>query len=424
MTSVDTTRGFALVDAHVRAGRLPDAEKVCRILLSVDPAHPATLRRLGVLRHMARDYAAAVRLFGASVVAGDSSAQGDLGVALMKAGRLPDALERFSAARALAPQDARVGYNLAMALLAAGRLDDGFRLYEERWRLKGPVPWIGRWDCFWDGQPLKGETLLVHAEQGFGDAIQFARYVPLAAARGARVVLAVPHELRRLMAGLPGCAHILSEGERIPAYAAHVPLMSLPRLFGTGIGDIPADTPYLRVPDAETHENRNGLLRVGLAWAGRGEDPDDVHRSCALALLAPLLATPGVEFHSLQKGPAEEELDRLADGRRVIRHGSALKDFADTAARIATLDLVVGVDTAVVHLAGALGKPCWVLLSADPDWRWMRERADTPWYPATRLFRQASLGVWPPVIAQVADALARLSGMAPRPEPSPETIRS
>lgn len=398
----------AVVDSHTRAGRLAEAEAACRALVSVDPVCAAGLRQLGALRHTARDYPAAVRLFTAAVTAGDPSAQGDLGVGLMKVGRLPDAVARFRAARSQAPQDARVGYNLAMALLAAGQLDEGFCLYEERWRLKGPVSWIRHWDRFWNGRPLNGETLLVHAEQGFGDAIQFARYVPMAAARGARVVLAAPHELRRLMTVLPGCAAILSEGEAIPSYAAHVPLMSLPRLFGTGIKSVPANVPYLMVPGVPPQGE--GLLRVGVVWAGRREDPDDVHRSCPLERLSPLFAIPGVEVHSLQKGADEDDLDHVPEGRRVIRHGRLLTDFADTAARIAGLDLVIAVDTAVVHLAGALGKPCWILLSTDPDWRWMRDRADSPWYPTVRLFRQPSLGDWSPVVAQMTNELRSMAG--------------
>lgn len=413
MTSAEVVRRLAAaVEAHSRAGRLAEAEAVCRAVISVDPSCAPVLRRLGVLRHAARDYSAAVRLFTAAAAMGDRGAQGDLGVALMKAGRLSEAVTNFHAARSQAPDDPRVGYNLAMALLAAGQIDNGFRLYEERWRLKGPVGWIRHWDRFWDGRPLNGETLLVHAEQGFGDTIQFARYVPLAAERGARVVLAVPHELRRLMTGLPGCAAILSEGEAIPPYAAHVPLMSLPRLFGAGPDRVSAAIPYLMLPDA-AHPSIGGRLRVGLVWAGRREDPDDAQRSCPLELFSPLFTMPGVEIHSLQKGVDEDDLDRLPDGGRVIRHGRSLIDFADTATQITRLDLVIAVDTAIVHLAGALGKPCWVLLSTDPDWRWMRDRVDSPWYPTVRLFRQPTFGDWPSVIARITDDLR---GMA-------ETVR-
>lgn len=410
MTNID--RRLADVDAFFQVGRLAKAAEICRALLRDEPNHPGVLHRLGVLHHLGRDYAGAARLLVAAVAAGNRAAHGDLAVSLMKAGCAEEALAHFRTAHEFAPQDARVGYNLAMALLAAGAVEEGFRLYEQRWRLKGPVSWISRWDLFWDGRPLDGRTLLVHAEQGFGDSIQFARYVPLAAARGARVVLAVPKELRRLMAGLGGCAHVLSEGERTPPYAAHVPLMSLPHLFGTTLDTIPATVPYLKAPgpgpNGAESSGSGAPLRIGLVWAGRAEDPDDLHRSCALKELAPLLNLSGVEIHSLQKGPAESDLEHVAGGERVIRHGTALNDFADTAAMVAKLDLIIGVDTAVVHLAGALEKPAWVLLSADPDWRWMRGRSDSPWYPTLRLFRQPSLGFWEPVVAQVCDELARL----------------
>ncbi|HYG91054.1 MAG TPA: glycosyltransferase family 9 protein [Azospirillum sp.] len=397
-------------DAHYHAGRLSEAEVVCRAVLIVEPRHGGALHRLGILAHAAGDYSRAARLLTAAVTSGEASAHGNLAVVLMKAGFPDAALTHFHAAHALAPRDARAGYNLAMALLGAGALEEGFRLYEQRWRLKGPTPWISRWDLFWDGRPLDGRILLAHAEQGFGDSIQFARYVALAAARGAQVILAVPRALQRLMEGLDGCARVLSEGESVPAYAAHVPLMSLPRIFGTTEATIPASVPYIRAPSSSSFPlpRSAGLpLRVGLVWAGRAEDPEDAQRSCPLERLAPLLTMAGVEFHSLQKGPPEAGLDGVVGGDRVIRHGDSLQDFADTAALVAGLDLVIGVDTAVIHLAGALARPVWTLLSADPDWRWMRGRTDSPWYPTMRLFRQPVLGDWTTVIADVAQSLRR-----------------
>ena len=406
MISIDDA--LARADAHYHTGRLAEAEAVCRAVLAGEPRHGGVLHRLGILAHAAGDYGRAAWLLTAAVTSGDASAHGSLAVVLMKAGFPNAALAHFRAAHALAPEDARAGYNLAMALLGAGALAEGFRLYEERWRLKGPIPWISRWDLFWDGRSLNGGILLVHAEQGFGDSIQFARYIPLAAARGSRVVLAVPPELRRLMEGIDGVERVLSEGERVPAYAAHVPLMSLPRIFGTTEATIPASVPYIRAPSSLPllpPRDAGCSLRAGLVWAGRAEDPEDAQRSCPVERLAPLLAVPGVEFHSLQKGLAEAGLDGVAGGDRVIRHGDALKDFADTAALVAGLDLVIGVDTAVVHLAGALGRPVWTLLATDPDWRWMRGRSDSPWYPTMRLFRQPAPGDWGTVLAAVEQNL-------------------
>lgn len=406
---------LARADAHYHAGRSAEAGAACRAVLVWEPRHGGALHRLGLLAHAAGDYGRAARLLSAAIASGDASAHGSLAVVLMKAGFPNTALAHFRTAHALAPADARVGYNLAMALLGAGAFEEGFRLYEQRWRLKGPTPWISRWDAFWDGRPLDGGILLVHVEQGFGDSIQFARYIPLAAARGARVILAVPPELRRLMEGIDGIERILSEGERVPAYAAHAPLMSLPRIFGTTEATIPASVPYIRVASSSPPlppRDAGCSLRVGLVWAGRAEDPEDAQRSCPVERLAPLLATNGVEFHSLQKGPAEAGLNRVAGGHQVIRHGDTLKDFADTAALVAGLDLVIGVDTAVVHLAGALARPVWTLLSADPDWRWMRGRSDSPWYPTMKLFRQPALGDWTTVLATVEQKL-RAFGTAP-----------
>ncbi|HYG89066.1 MAG TPA: glycosyltransferase family 9 protein [Azospirillum sp.] len=406
MTSLDDA--LARADAHYHAGRPVAAAAACRAVLALEPRHRGALHRLGILAHAAGDHGRAARLLTAAIAAGEASAHGSLAVVLMKAGFPDAALVHFRAAHALAPDDARVGYNLAMALLGAGALEEGFRLYEQRWRLKGPTPWISRWDRFWDGRPLDGGILLVHAEQGFGDTIQFARYIPLAAGRGARVVLAVPAELRRLMGGVDGCGRILSEGERAPDYAAHVPLMSLPRIFGTVEATIPASVPYIRAPASSPPplpRDAGSPPRVGLVWAGRPEDPEDARRSCPVERLAPLLAIAGVEFHSLQKGPAEVGLGRVAGGERVVRHGASLTDFADTAALVDALDLVIGVDTAVVHLAGALGRPVWTLLSTDPDWRWMRGRSDSPWYPSMRLFRQPGPGDWTAVLAAVGERL-------------------
>jgi hypothetical protein len=261
----------------------------------------------------------------------------------------------------------------------------------------------------WRGEPAAGRTLLIHAEQGFGDTLQFLRYVPMAAARGLRVVLEVPAPLARLAATLPGVTKLVVQGEKLPDFDLHVPMLSLPLAFDTVLETIPAATPYISVTPAEAarwrHKIAGSGLKVGLVWAGnaRRENPSlaavDRRRSLHPVALLPLFEVPGAKFVSLQKdGPA---------GLPLLDYMSEIQDFSDTAALIAGLDLVIAADTAVAHLAGALGKEVWLLNRYDACWRWLRGRADSPWYPSMRLYTQPEAGDWDTVITQVAADLAR-----------------
>ena len=278
-------------------------------------------------------------------------------------------------------------------------------------------------------------VVLVHAEQGLGDTLQFCRYVPLVAA-GSKLVLEVQAPLRRLLSGLPGIAAIVARGDRLPPYDAHAALLSLPLLVGTRLPTIPCEIPYLAADPrdcARWRQRLGGLsgLRVGLVWAG-GFRPDqpwaaavDRRRSMALAQMAPLAAIAGVSFLSLQKGePAGQALSPPA-GMVLHDFTAELADFTDTAALIEALDLVISVDTAVAHLAGALGKPVWLLNRFDTCWRWLLDRDDSPWYPSLRQFRQPVAGDWASVMAAVSAALAALvrdgrsTGAAPSVEGHP-----
>ncbi len=267
-------------------------------------------------------------------------------------------------------------------------------------------------------------TILLHAEQGYGDTLQFCRYVPLVAQR-ARVVLGVPTALRRLMASLPGDKLIVTEDDALPPFDLHCPLLSLPLAFGTTLATIPATIPYLRADRLLTARWRKRLtalpgLKVGLVWAGESSQAmadaqaRDRRRSIPLARLARLGDVPRVSLVSLQKGAAATQAREPPAGLTIHDWTDELTDFADTAALVAGLDLVISVDTAVAHLAGALGKPVWVLNRADACWRWLRDRSDSPWYPTVRLFRQPTHGDWDPVITEVAAALATFE-MAPPP---------
>lgn len=385
--------------------------RIVRDLLAQHPGDGAALNLAGVLAFLDGDLQPAADALTAAADLGVAGAQNSLGVALMKLGRSREAVGAFRTALLRDPNDAGAGYNLAMVLLGRGAWEEGFRLYEWRWVLKGPPSWLARaWGRFWLGERLNGGTLLVHAEQGLGDTIQFARYLALARARaGGRVVVAAPRPLHRLLAGAPGVDKVVGEGDRLPEFAVHVPLMSLPLILGlTGQGDIPSAIPYLTLPPAA--ERAPGKPRIGIVWAGNRADPDDRYRSITLEELAPLFATEGVEWHSLQVGEDGQALDTLPRG--TVRPLAAQPaDFADTAAVIRRLDLVVTVDTATAHLAGAMGAPVWLLLSAQPDWRWLQVRADTPWYPKMRIFRQERLGDWRGVVAELGTALAERFGL-------------
>lgn len=360
-----------------------------------------------------------------------TDAWNNLGLTYVDMNRHADALACYGRALALSPDSAETHWNRALCLLQMGELSAGFAEYEWRWRRKRIAPNRRAFEApLWLGEtPLAGKTILLHAEQGLGDTLQFCRYATLVAAQGARVVLEVQPELTRLLDALEGVDELITAGTPLPAFDCHSPLLSLPLAFHTTVSTIPARTPYLSADDAATAHWRTRIaqagpphaLKVGLVWAG-GHRPhvpelrkNDARRSLTFDRFAPIVETPGVQFFSLQKGDnAARQLSAMAErheaSRRVIDWTDELTDFADTAALIENLDLVISVDTSTAHLAGALNKPVWILNRLDTCWRWMLEREDTPWYPSARLFRQPSLGDWESVIDSVARALATLAG--------------
>lgn len=332
----------------------------------------------------------------------------NLGCLLFDMGRPAEAEAHYRKALQLRRPNPEAVHNLAMAKLLAGSLREGWRDYETRWEIP-PLRPRGFRQPQWMGEDLQGRTLLVHHEQGFGDSIQFCRFVPKAAETG-RVVLEVARELVRLMSSLDGVAQIVPRGEALPEFDLHCPMMSLPRAFDTGLEDIPAAIPYLRARPEQVRAWQARLSRlpgprVGVVWAA-GLGIRWVHRKKSIRFerLRPLLEVPGVTFVSLQKGAAGRP---VLSGVRVEDWTKELRDFADTAALIEALDLVIGIDTSVIHLAGALAKPVWVLNPHETCWRWLLDRDDSPWYPTLRLFRQSRPGDWDPVIARVAEELKR-----------------
>ncbi len=339
-------------------------------------------------------------------------------IALRRLDRPQEAL--MSAARAIAaqPDFAPARFVEAGVRLYLGDFAGGWRGYEwrrggaftpQRRKLAAPL-WLGE-------QPLAGKTILLHAEQGFGDTIQFVRYAPLVAARGARVLVEVQPPLAPLVSDMPGIAAVLGRGAQLPPFDLHCPLPSLPLAFGTDLETIPASVPYLAPLQHRVASWRARLPRcrplIGLVWAGERAHDNDINRSMRLEALAPLLDLPDVQFVSLQHDVRESDAPLLAQRTDILSIGQQFTDFADTAAAIAALDLVIAVDTAVAHLTGALGKPLFVLLPFAADFRWLRKRADSPWYPTARLFRQPQFADWSAVIEAVRRALMELISFSP-----------
>lgn len=387
-----------------------------RRLLELDPRHSKACNNLGILHQRRGDLAAATQCFNDSIRFDPGLAEPHVNLGnLMDIQGDPDAAARhYRRALEIDPGHAHAHRCLAQALLAMGQYESGWEEYEWRWRAGDPQfrppPFQ---QPLWDGsQDIAGKRVLLHAEQGFGDAIQFIRYATLVAARGAKVFVICDAALRTLLQTVPGVESVVEPGRVLPGFEFHAPLMSLPKAFRTTVESIPVQVPYV-FPDPGLVEawrgrlsGQAGRLKIGLAWAGRPTFVAAGMKSCPLERLAALLDTADCAFFSLQKGEAAADLKRLVGGGApVADYTDALHDFADTAALIAALDIVISIDTAAAHVAGALGKPVWVLLAAVPDWRWLPRAGALKWYPTARLFRQRTAGAWESVVAEVRQAL-------------------
>jgi tetratricopeptide (TPR) repeat protein len=333
------------------------------------------------------------------------------GNALKELNRPDEALASYEKAIALKPEHVEVHWNESLLRLLIGDFERGWAKYEWRWRSRAlalrnrnflqPL-WLG-------ADTVYGKTILLHGEQGLGDTIQFCRYAPLVAARGARVILEVDESLRELVSGLAGVSQYVSKGETLPQFDLHCPLLSLPLAFGTRLETIPSTTPYLLAP-AHAAANWEALLtgktrpRIGMVWSGDPRHKEDRNRSIALRTLLPLLDVAAT-FVSLQRDVRTGDAQLLEEQKGILHFGGNLGAFSDTAALISHLDLVITVDTSVAHLAGALNRPVWILLPFIPDWRWLLDRDDSPWYPTARLFRQDSSRDWQGVVERIRDEL-------------------
>ncbi len=376
-----------------QAGHGLEAETCFKTALSVDPNHWMTLYNYGV-------YLASER-------------------------RYTEAIEMYERAGRVDPNHHLSFWNLSNLLLRLGDYPKAWPMYEWRWKtdhlkpayLQLPMP-------LWTGQDLQGKRILLHFEQGYGDAFQFIRFAKDVAARGAHVTIFMPREICENFVGVEGVHEIRPWNDIPQGYDYHAPLMSLPAPLGLTTNNIPSATPYLfaspervrlwqeRLPKRDKRKKQK--LRVGLTWCGRPTHDNDRNRSLAFAQLLPLIdAFPQIEFVSVQVGPRESDLADLAACQRIVRAEHEIKDFSDTAALVMQLDVLISVDTAVVHLAGALGQPVWALIAASSDWRWLEGCEDTPWYPNVRLFRQSDedgkTWNWTPVLARIQSELAKLT---------------
>lgn len=400
-----------------KQGKEVAGETCFRRNLRVAPGDPVVKIRLGNWLMQLAKYDEAITLFTDALRLAPDNLDAMSGAAqtMISQGRLDEAepLLQQVIARNSEHLDARLG--IARLLLLKGDLAAGWPAYEWRRRrsdlklpkLAGPE---------WDGSPLCGKTIVVYAEQGFGDVIQFLRYIPLLFDEGARVILLIPKELEQLCQCLTTYADVVSNLRALPAYDFHIPMLSIPRFLGVKIDSIPSAVPYLQVEPSAKHKLPIPLgtrLKVGLAWAGRPTHANDRHRSTSLETLLPLAAVPGVTLYALQAGPRAADIHKQAHPALVGDLSPHLKDFVDTARVIEQLDLVITVDTSMAHLAGALGKPVWVLIPYAPDWRWLIDGEHSRWYPTMRLFRQGPSCEWEDVIDDVAAELAALAAKSP-----------
>lgn len=441
----------AALDAHASA-QFDRAESLCQSVLECAPARPEALTLMGMIRRRhnrfdeaehyyrqalaaAPHYAdahhnlgnllldlgqaeSALACFQRSSALRPEWAEGHnrIGATLHALGRLDEALPHFERALALRPDAADIHWDYALALLAAGRYTEGWREYEWRWARRQPAP-RDLPQPAWTGQDLQGKRLLVYVEQGYGDAIQCMRFLPLLKARGAHLVLELHAPLQALADAALGVDETVIMGEALPDFDYHVSIMSLPGLLGATLETLPRAVPYLRVRADRLKAWRPRLstaageaLKVGIVWAGNPNVKNDRWRSPRLAPLLPLLSLPGIRFFALQKGDGSRDIATAGAPASLTDLGPDIQDFADTAAILLELDLVISTDTSVAHLAGALGRPVWLMLHASPDWRWQNAGRDNAWYPTARLYRQRTLGDWSGVVAELDRDLRALAG--------------
>ena len=388
--------GVALRDMGKRDEAIACLREALRLKQEFAPAHNnlgLALADQGKLAEGEYHYREAIR-----IQPDYAEAYNNLGIVLRDVGKLWEALAAWEEALRLKPQYAAPRLNRALVWLLLGNFDQGWDEYEWRWTKKGMVQRPFRQPA-WTGSPLEGRTLFIHAEQGLGDTLHFVRYASLAKERGGRVLFECQPVLHELVKSCPGIDQVIPLNAPLPDFNVHVSLLSLPRIMGTRLASIPAKVPYLFADKDPTERWRKEIgsiraFKIGIAWQGDPKHEGDLYRSIPLSRFASVARQPGVHLFSLQKGPGTEQLHDVTVRFPITDLGSKFETFADTAAAIKNLDLVLTVDSAVAHCAGALAVPVWLLLPTVPDWRWLLEREDSPWYPTMKLFRQKELNNW------------------------------
>jgi hypothetical protein len=441
---------------HQQAGRSTEAESLALSALDHWPNQPQLLLVLGLICTQQRRFEEAIRWLRQAVTVspGDAKMWSNYGYALKSAGKIQEAMSAYDRGVELEPSYLQGRHNRAvllaemhridealreldvilqanpdwgdahfsraLALLLVERFEEGWAEFEWLWRAKAFPYWKRVFpQPIWDGSSTAGKTILLHGDQGFGDAIQFVRYAAPLAARGARVIVEAHPALMELFAGVAGVSAIVRHGDELPAFDFHAPLLAMPRLLRTTLQTIPADVPYLSVDPVRREAWKARLAeggegqKVGIVWAGNPDHTRDLHRSLRFEELSGLFSAAPVKWFSLQVGKAVGSLAGAPRGVQIVDLSPHIRDFSDTAAAVSALDLLISVDTSVAHLAGALARPVWLFLPFCPDFRWMLERNDSPWYPTMRLFREKRFGDRAPVIAEMAAELARWA-KAPR----------
>jgi Flp pilus assembly protein TadD len=402
--------------------RLPAAIACLRRALLYAPNAGPLHSNLGNILWMSLDFDAAITEFRRALALDPTRPEvyHNLGLLYFSLGNYQAAVECFDRSLALLPSNRLVQWDRALALLAGGDFARGFAAYDVRFDLEDPSMGFDRKLRavrsvplpLWQGEDPAGRTLYIYAEQGLGDTLQFARFLPLVAQRGARILFECRAELMRLLANFPGVAELRPEGAPLPQADFHLPMMSLPHRLGVTLANLPAQVPYVAAPATGPVLARPSGTRLaaGIVWAGRPQHTNDQNRSLTLDALLALADLAGLTLYSLQKGQRAADIAAIGAQALVRDLAPAIQDFADTARLMMQLDVVITVDTSVAHLAGALGRPVFVLLPHTPDWRWMGGREDSPWYPTMRLFRQAEPRDWAGVVRRVHETLARPLG--------------
>ena len=454
---------FSIAAERERGGKLDEAERLLGHILAAVPLQPDALHLQGIVAFRKGRHAEALDLMQKAIAHGVDTPLylRNICEVYRTLGRLDDALSTAKRAAALAPSDPLCLHNLAIihyerleidacldcarralaidpslpgahfemaeALLLRGEMERGWEEYEWRFRIAGAAPLMPPTDKpQWDGKPFTDRALLLIADQGFGDVIQFSRYIPWAAERCPDIVVACSAEVAPLLKQIHPGLRLFQRWENVPPYAAFCPLSGLPRLHGTRVENIPALIPYLRSNPARKAawaERLRGILpagyrRIGIVWAGRPTHNNDRNRTASLAAFAPIAALRGVALVSLQKGPAAAQAGNYFGRAPLVNIGAEILDYDDTMAILENLDALVTVDTSVGHLAAAMGRPAWIMIARAPDWRWLLERGDSPWYPTVRLFRQTVPRSWDKVTAEVAAALQQDIEAAAVPPPA------